>query len=222
MRSSILLLILLTITTPLAWGQQKDFGTWSYFNFQYKISEKWSVGYADHQLTHENASERWMFFHDFSIQQKINSHFNHEFHYRLVQFQKLNDVLEDRTLFYYALNGNWNVNDWTFSARSRWQSLAYGNHWSDSYKGPYQYHRLKISIGKRINYHWKCNIGTELFQPLNHPGRSGIDQWRIGPELSYKYNKFWSLILFYQIQKQLQRQNPYTYYLVGTGINLTL
>lgn len=215
-------LLVALLWTKIGWTQQKDFGTWTYFNFQYKISENWSIGYSDHQLTHENASEKWMFFHDFSLNQKINRHFSHELHLRWIQFQKLNDILEDRSLFFYAVNGNWNFRNWSITARSRWQTLTFGNHWSDDYKGPYHYHRVRLALGKRLNYHWKCEVSSEFFQPLNRPNRKGIDQIRIGPAISYRYNKNWSLVIFYQIQKQMKRVNPYTYYLIGTGINLTL
>jgi hypothetical protein len=120
------------------------------------------------------------------------------------------------------MNGSWNWNDWQLSARSRWQSLAYGSHWNDEFRGPYYYHRMKISLGKKINYHWKYSWGLEIFQPIHRPGRKGIDQFRTGPNLIYRWNKNWSFDLFYQYQKQLQRKNPYSYFLIGLGINLTL
>lgn len=222
MKNLLFLSLIIILAPSNSFGQQKDFGTWSYFNAQLKLTEKWSVGYADHQITHENATEKWMLFHDFFIAQKIGKHLTQECHIRWIQFQKLNNQLEDRSLFYYAMNGNLSFQDWTLSMRSRWQLLTYGNHWLDDYKGPFFYHRMRLSLGKRWNYHWKSNISIESFQPLNRPDRKGFDQFRIGPDLSYRINKNWTFDLFYQYQKQLQRKNPYTYYLIGIGINLTL
>ncbi len=202
-------------------GQQKDFGTWSYFNTQVKWNEKISFCSSEHFLRYENASEWWMFLHDLSVTQKLNNHWSHELHVRLVEHRKTNNTFEDRSLFYYCLNGNWTKNKFSLGVRSRWQTMAYGNHWDDAYKGPFYYHRLKIVLGYQINYHLKVSFSDELFQPLNRPERKGIDQYRIAPMISYRRNKHYSFDFFYQIQHQTARINPYTYFILGTGVNFT-
>ena len=205
----------------LAFSQQKDFVTWNYLNLTYKINESWSASLTEHMMRNENASEWWLFLHDLSVSHRITRHLSHELHIRLINQKRLDDIFEDREMLYYALNGRLNWQGWTVSARSRWQGMAYGTHFKDAYKGPYFYHRFRFGVGRTINYHWKAGVNTELFQPLNRPQRLPIDQVRWGANISYRFNRYLTIDQFYQIQKQLNRANPYTYFVWGIGCNFT-
>jgi hypothetical protein len=215
-------IILTLLVSNGLFAQRKDFGSWTYINAQFKYSERISFGFTEHALRFENATEWWMFLHDFSINQKISKHISQEFHFRLGNYSQLNDHFTKRSIFYYTLNGSWSKKQFSFSMRSRWQAQAYEDHWNDSFKGPYYYHRLKLGLAYHFNYHYKISFSEELFQPLNRPNRNFIDQHRSSLMISFRKNKYYSVDCFYQIQEQIGRANPHLYFMLGTGLNITL
>lgn len=204
-----------------ALSQQNDFVTWNYINLTHKVNENWSTSFTEHMLRNENATETWLFLHDLSVNHRISRHVSHELHVRLINQKQLDDQFADREMLFYAINGKAQWRSWTFSARTRWQGLVYGRQLKDAYKGPYYYHRFRLGVGKAINYHWKAGLNAEIFQPLNRPKRAPFDQIRWGASMSYRLNRYLSLEHFFQIQKQLSRTNPYTYFVWGIGCNFT-
>lgn len=222
MKGSFLIFFFLIRSTIFCYSQQQDFGTWNYINLQYKINETWSVAVSEQALRNENATEWWLFIHDLSISQRLSKHFSQELHLRLVNQKKINDDFADREVLFYALNGKWRLKKWDLLVRSRWQGTAYGMKIKDAQRGPYYYHRFRFGISRAINYHWKADLSSELFQPLNRPKRAPIDQIRVGTSLTYRLNRHFSLDHFFQIQTQLKRANPYTYYIIGVGASITL
>jgi len=220
--SGLLCLWLLLVASPMLYAQQRDFGAWGYIQLKYKINQKWSVGYTEHHLRNENASERWMNIHDAFGQCRINRFLSHEFHLRNIQYQHMDNKIENRWLIFYALVGSYKIQKWQLSMRSRWQQLTYEDHWNDAYKGPYYYHRLKTAADYIINYHWRLGGSTEWFMPLNRPNRSRLDQVRWTTDLTYRKNQHLAFDFFYQIQQPIGRSHPRYYFILGTGIHLTL
>lgn len=202
-------------------SQQKDFVSWNYLNLTYKINENWSASLTEHMMRNENVSEWWLFLHDLSVNHRITRHLSHELHLRLINQKKLNDQFEDREMLFYALNARYTWRGWSVSARSRWQGLIYGGRIRDAAKGPYYYHRFRMGISKSVNYHWRTGMNAELFQPLNRPQRAPVDQFRLSSSITYRLNRYLSIDNIFQIQQQLNRSNPYTYYVWGLGCNYT-
>lgn len=202
-------------------SQQNDFVSWNYVNLNYKINENWTASFAEHMMRNENASETWLFLHDLSINHRITRHLSHELHIRLINQKRMNDQFEGREMLFYAINGRVNWQGLTLTARTRWQGLVYGTHFKDAYQGPYFYHRFRLGVGKSINYHWRTGLNAEIFQPLNRPQRAPFDQIRWGAGISYRFNKYLTVDQLFQIQKQFNRANPYTYYVWGLGCNFT-
>ncbi|NBV36590.1 MAG: DUF2490 domain-containing protein [Bacteroidetes bacterium] len=200
-------------------AQQNDFATWNYCNLTYKLNENLKVCLSEHMIRNENATEAWLYFHDLSVNQWLTKNMSHELHVRYVQQKRLDNNFEGKELLYYALNGKMKLGDVNLNVRSRWQGLVYGEHLNDSYKGPYFYHRFRVSAGKSINYHWNVSSNVEFFQPLNRPKRSYIDQIRYGVMVSNRINKHVSIDHFFQIQQQKNRLNPYRYFVLGIGCN---
>lgn len=219
-KSGSFILLLFIWNSTLA--QRKDFCSWTFINTQVKCNERVSVGFNEHILRNENATEWWMFIHDFSLNQKITKNISQEYHVRLSNIKRNNNSFENRTSFYYILNGNWSKKQFYIALRSRWQAQAFENHWDDSFKGPFYYHRIKCTLGYRFNYTYKISVSEELFQPLNRPERNFIDQHRTSLNLGMRINKHCSMDCFYQIQQSLGRTNPRIYFILGTGINVTL
>lgn len=205
--------------SPTGKAQQNDFATWNYCNLTYKLSENLNCTLSEQMLRNENASETWLYIHDLSFNQWLTKHLSHELHVRLVNQKQLNDAFEERALMYYAVNAHGKVGNYQWGARSRWQGMAYGSHFNDAYRGPYYYHRLRVSLGRSLNYYWRWSLNTEFFQPLNRPNRKGIDQIRYGLTITNTLNKRFSMDHFFQIQQQMQRANPYTYFVYGIGCN---
>ncbi|MEY4331054.1 MAG: hypothetical protein RL609_1802 [Bacteroidota bacterium] len=200
-------------------GQQNDFVTWNYLNFNYKLNENLSIGFSEHHMRNKNATETWLFLHDLSINHRLSQHLSHELHTRLIQQKRLDDNFQEREMMYYAVQGKWKVIGINIGARSRWQGMVYGNHFDDQYKGPFFYHRFRISLTKNISYRWHISSNVEFFQPLNRPQRSYIDQIRLGFLVSNKLNKHITIDHSFQIQQQKNRSNPYQYFVLGIGCN---
>lgn len=215
-------LIIFSLSFGISNAQQDDFCSWNYLNIRLKLNPEWSVGFNEHYLRKENVSERWMNIHDLYTTHSIKSWLTQEFHLRSMQVQKLNDHIENRWLFYYALEGKFKWHGIQFNLRTRWQQLTFEDHWNDQFKGPYYYHRFKVSIQYPFNYHIKPSISCEIFNPLNRPDHLKIDQLRSSINLIYRFNQNLSMDTFYQLQQPLGRSLPKRYFILGIGFNLTL
>lgn len=204
-------------------GQKKDFGISSNIGLTYKINTRNSIDLNQMNYFNNNASQFWFAFSDLSFNHKTNEHFTSEFHLRWVSHKLPNESFQQRQMLYYTAAFRFKIKPLgvNIDLKSRWQYSAIENHWNDSFKGPYLYHRFRLNVEKPINYHYRISFNTEFFEPINRPTHAFVDQIRYTANISYRKNKNWSFALSHQIMQQIGSKNPYLYTFVGLATHYT-
>jgi Protein of unknown function (DUF2490) len=217
-----ILFVLIFLLTKVSVSQQKDFIGLSGFSVSKQLSRSLDISISEQVLFNQNLSEFWIGFGDFSVGLKLNKHINTELHYRRITIRGLNDNFENRNLLFHTLSYSKSFGKFSFSLRNRIQQLVYGEYFSDNQREPRWYNRDKLNVRYRFNYYWSTFVATEVFVPLNHPRREGIDQARISCGLVYQFNDYFRIESYYQIQQQLNRVGNDSNYLLGVNAMLRL
>lgn len=204
-------------------GQQQDFGSSFNIGVTYKFNPRLSVDLNQMSYFRNNSQNLWFTFTDASVNLRHNKHFSSEMHLRGISHVLTNESFQSRQMIYFVENFQGKIKKLklNFEIKSRWQYSAIENHWNDSFKGPYFYHRFRVNLEKPINYHYKLSFNTEFFEPINRPTHPLIDQIRYTTSLGYRQNKFWSFSLSHQVMQQLGIKNPYLYNFVGLAAHYT-
>jgi hypothetical protein len=216
-----ILVFLLHSTT--ARGQQSDFVIQPGLTVSKNINRSWDLSLGTQLSFNQNAQELWFAFADASIGYRINRNLNIEIHAREIQSRQLNNSYQARHLFYNTITYSKSFGKWSLSVRNRLQQLVYGEHFSDSFKGPLWYNRNRLGIRYKINYYWSPFVSAECMLPLNRPNRKSIDQYRLAAGMSYTFNEYIRTDVYYQLQQQLARTSGNdSFYVLGLNFSVKI
>lgn len=196
-------------------GQQQDFVFQPGFSVSKNLNRAWDLSLGTQLSLNQNAQELWFAFGDASIGYRLNRNINIELHAREIRFRQLDNSMRARHLFYNTVTYSKGFGKWSVSFRNRIQQLVFGEHFSDSFKGPIWYNRNRVALRYKINYYWSPYVSAECMLPLNRPDRKSIDQYRIATGMSYTHNEYIRTDVYYQIQHQLARSGNDTYFVLG-------
>lgn len=200
-----MLVIFLMSQAMFCLGQQKDFVGLTGISASKFINRSWDFGLATQTMFNQNLSELWIGYGDISLGYKIRRNLSIELHYRIIRFRNLDNHYDNRNMMYNTITCNKSLGKFNFSVRNRIQQLVYGEYFEDHWREPRWYNRIKFSTRYRFNYYWSLVASGEFFQPLNHPTRSGMDQYRLSAGLSYQYSDFLRFEPYFQLQQQRLR-----------------
>jgi len=204
-----------------ALAQQQDFVIQPGFSLTKNVNRAWDLSIGTQFSFNQNAQELWFAFGDAAIGYRLNRNLNIELHAREIQYRQLDNSYRARHLFYNTITYSKGFGKWSLSVRNRLQQLVYGEHFSDSFKGPVWYNRNRLALRYKINYYWSPYISTECMLPLNRPNRKSIDQFRLAAGVSYTLNEYIRTDLYYQLQQQLARSSGNDSYFV-LGLNFAV
>lgn len=176
--------------------------------FQKTVSKSFDLTLMHQDIFNQNVAELWISSLDFGAGYRITSKLKLELHYRFSQFRNLDNRYEPRNLFYTTLAYGRTYGKWSILLRSRLQSLVYGGHFDDQYKGPIWYSRNRLNVKYRVNYYWQPFVSFEVHAPTNLPHRKHIDQIRYACGLIRHFSDRTRLELYVQRQQQVGRINP--------------
>ena len=196
-------------------GQQQDFVFQPGFSVSKNLNRAWDISLGTQLSFNQNAQELWFAFGDASIGYRLNRNINIELHAREIRFRQLDNSMRARHLFYNTVTYSKGFGKWSVSFRNRIQQLVFGEHFSDSFKGPIWYNRNRVALRYKINYYWSPYVSAECMLPLNRPDRKSIDQYRLATGMSYTHNEYLRTDVYYQIQQQLARSGNDTYFVLG-------
>ncbi len=206
----------MTIAFSTSAQNQIDFRGLLSVNLEKKISRSVSFTFMNEEVMTYDFQELGFFFFDAGMKYKINRNFSVNGNYRFLFLRNLDNFYDNRQMLYGDIDYVKGKNKWTFGGTVRFQSTFY-THVADGYKPPLFYNRDKVKIGYRINYYLQPFVECEVFFPLNHPSRKGIDQVRGAVGLAYTINKHVKLEVYEQVQQQLNRAPKNTNYV--TAVN---
>ena len=206
-----------------SFGQKRDFGLFTLAGLSFKINTRNSFDLNQMTYFNNNGSNLWFTFSDLSFNHKTNEKFSSEFHLRWINHSLPNESFQQRQMIYYCavFHGKIKPLGVNYDFKSRWQYSAIENHWNDSFKGPYFYHRFRVDLEKPLDYHYRVSFNAEFFEPLNRPTHPTIDQVRYTISLAYRKNKNWSFSISNQTWKQIGSKNPYSYNFAGIATHYT-
>ena len=203
--------------------QQKDFVFQPGFSVTKNLNRTWDLSFAAQLSFNQNVHELWFAFADASIGYRLNRNINIELHAREIQSRLLDNSYRARHLFYNTITFSKGFGKWNLSFRNRLQQLVYGEHFSDSFKGPLWYNRNRLAIRYKINYYWSPYVSAECMLPLNRPNRKSVDQYRVAAGLSYNFNEYFRTDVYYQLQQQLARSSGNdSFYVLGLNFSVKI
>jgi hypothetical protein len=218
MKLSILFAVILNMTFVLdSTGQQKDFVGLTGIKIEKKISRSFDVGISHQSMFNQNLAERWMSFEDLSLGFRINRHWSTELHYRYIRFRNRDNFYDTRQLFYHTITYSHSWKKFSISIRNRFQKLSFSEPFDEGFRPSRWYNRDKLTMRYRINYYWSPFLAYETFIPISNPERKKMDQWRGSAGITRSFNDRLRMDLYYQIQQQINRPPPKTFFLVGVN-----
>ena len=206
---------LMLFTSLFSFAQKEDFVLLNSYQVQKKITRRLNVALMQQNMYNENASELWIAYLDANVGYRITSHWSTELHTRQIRFKNLDNTIQWRQLYYHTISYSNNIGKWYFNFRNRTQSLIYGEHFDDRYKGPKWYLRNRFAIKYKINYYWAPYTSIETFKPLNGTNQTSLDQVRYTLGFFRTFNENFSVESYYQIQRPYNRSNATTRYVLG-------
>jgi hypothetical protein len=187
-------------------AQRDDFAPMVGARIEKRIAPSWDIGIGTQSMFRDNASEHWFSFGSVSVGYRISRNFTTEINYRFIRFRNTENFYETRNLFFHALNYTGYSGAWSFSLRTRTQSLVYGDHFRDDFKGPRWYSRNRVMVRYRLDYYWSPYVAAETFFPLNRPTRPLVDQYRWTAGVTRTFTDRFRMDLFAQVQDLRGRQ----------------
>ncbi len=203
-------------------GQQQDFVLLNGISVSKYLNRSWDLGASTQAMFNQNVSELWIAFGDVSIGYKTKYNINVEMHYRHILFRNLDNTMERRNMLYNTISWYEGFGRFTFMARNRLQQLVYGEFFDDNIRTPRWYNRTRFSIRYKINYYISPFLSAELFQPLNHPVRNGLDQYRVAAGITYQYSETLRFETFYQLQQQRLRDGNNSNFVFGINAQIKI
>lgn len=203
-------------------AQQQDFISMNAVHLRKRVSRSIEFGISNQTAFNQNIAELWILYHDAGVIWKIRPGLSTELHYRLVRLRNLDNFYENRSLFFHAIKFSESFGRFNISVRNRTQQMVYADHWNDTYRGPRWYVRDRLALRYRLNYFWQPYISAEIFNPLNHPARKGIDQIRYGVGAVYNFSDRNRLDASFQVFSLINRSQDKRFYVLNLNYFILL
>ncbi len=227
-----LLVLMVSLLTPFAFSQAYNFGTWTNFGIEKKITKKWNAEVETELRTIGGNSlyfvrliERWNLglATSYDINKNLKLGVGYDFMNKL-DTKYLNYQFRNR--FNFAGTGKLKISDFTFTLRERIQTTfkddskrIKNNGTIDTYKmNPEWSWRNRLKISYNIpNFKINPSVSAETFYQLNNPDGNILENIRYILSFDYKYKKH-NLFEFYGVyNSSLESDDAYGKYVLGVS-----
>lgn len=186
-------------------AQKRDFWGIQATEAVYRISPRCALSAGEQILWNQNATNLKTVMGDFALGFKCSKDLTAEIHYRPIGAIDARQRWLGRNMLFTTLTWNRQMGKWTWSIRERIQRLGYNDGWSESYRQPKAYNRLRVGVKFQRNYYWSFMANVEGFLPLLGVRKYLCDQLRSSFGVGYHWNKHWRSELSYGLMQQLNR-----------------
>lgn len=208
-------IVIMAIVWQACIGQgQIDVRALGSFNVEKRIDRNWSLtGFVAGIATYD-LHELGFAFADAGVKYRLRRGISLNANYRYMERRNLENAYDVRQTIYLDLDLSQNFGRWSLTSTLRAQRLHYV-HLFDGYRPPLSYLRVRAGLRYRIDYYWQPLAEVEFFQPIDHPVRRSVDQYRVLLGIGHTFNERWKVEVYEQRQQQIGRAGPDTYYLTA-------
>jgi hypothetical protein len=213
------LVFLAGITTQ---AQVNDAGLWTSLSLEKRLNKKFSVELNQEVRLFENLSEVGSFYTEIGASYRLSKIFEASAGYRFINKRRLDDSYSIRHRFLVNLNARKKWGQVSSALRVRYQSQYRDVNSSEDGRIPENYLRTKLTFKYDLNKRYQPVLSGETFFHLNHEEGVLMDGYRIGAALEYDLSKRSDVELGYLIDREVQRNNPWTNYVITLSWNYRL
>ena len=182
--------ILFLILSRIIYCQNDDFGIWYGVNAEYSINKTLEIDVSTMVRTFSNASKVEEAFLEGGVTYKFNKYFSIAGGYRFTENLEDNNEFHIRHKWLADLKGSLPLENFSFSARFRFQVQSKTFYEKESDKLPYYHGRLKFkAIYKTPKFPVNPYLEMESFSALFENSKRVIDKNRFSAGLEYKIAK---------------------------------
>lgn len=215
MNKVFLFIFFLSFTSTYA--QVKDAAVWAGFEAEKNITQKFAIQVSENIRFVENITEIGTAFSEVGLDYKLMKSIKLGATYRFSQKKQVDDFYSIRHRYALHFSYKLKVKKINFTIRIQYQSGYKDMYTSENGLTPTNYLRRKLSLKYDLEKKYTPFISCELWQQLNNAEENGINNIRYQLGIDYELNKFHSFTLSYIIDKELNRNNPWTNYITNIG-----
>ena len=209
----------LLATCLIAWlgshGQgQIDIRSLGSFNLEKRLDRSWSITGFVAGIATNDLNELGFGFADIGFKYRWRRGITFNANYRYLERRNLENFYDVRQILYADVDLSQGFGRWTVTSTIRAQRLHYVKLF-DAYRPPLTYVRMRAGLRYKVDYFWQPLFEVEMFQPLDHPTRTLVDQYRLLLGMGYTFNDRWKVELYQQRQQQINRPSADTYFLTA-------
>lgn len=198
-----------------SFGQgQVDVRALGSFNVEKRLDRSWSLTGFVAGIANYDLHELGFAFGDLGVKYRLRKGISLNANYRYMERRNLENFYDVRQSIYCDLDLSEGIGRWSITSTVRAQRLHYVKLF-DGYRPPLSYLRVRVGLRYRVNYYWQPLIEGEVFQPLDHPTRRSVDQFRVMAGIGHTFNERWKVELYEQWQQQVNRPARDTYFLAA-------
>ncbi|MCK9617700.1 MAG: DUF2490 domain-containing protein [Lentimicrobiaceae bacterium] len=203
-------------------AQVNDAGAWMSINIEKSIFSDLSATFTEELRLNENCTEAGTILSDLGLAYKINKNIKISANYRFSNKRRLDDSYNNRHRYYFDIILKEKMKPIVFSVRSRFQSQYTDYNSSPDGRMPANYIREKATIKIDLDKKYTPYFYTEVYFRLNNVQYEQFNRIRYSGGFEYSFNRLHTIDIFYLIQKEYNKPNPRTDYIMGIGYFLYL
>ncbi len=216
--------MLLTGLFPLCgvYAQQKDAGLWASVTLEKKLRPTLTWSLSDEFRLNENISELGTHFTETGLDLKILRGLSAGVYYRFMQKRRLDDSYSKRHRYFFEMDYKRSFNKLSLTLRERVQD-QYADMFSsqDGKVGEWTC-RTKLTARYKLPGKFQVFGFTEAYYSMNDPEGNEFTDIRFAAGMQYTLHKIHSFEAFYLVNKELNKKNPLTEYIIGLGYGFSL
>jgi len=190
------------IFSQLVYGQSNDFGIWYGLNSNYSLIKKLDINLSVMIRTFNNASEIEQAFLEGGVSYKFNKYFSVAGSYRLTDKLEDDSEFHIRHKWFADVKGTLPLENFSFSARFRFQTQTRTYFENEADKIPDYHGRIKLKTYYNIpGFPVNPYLSVETFSPMFENSDRFIDKNRFTSGLEYKIVKKHSVEAEYIFQR---------------------
>jgi hypothetical protein len=142
--------------------------------------------------------------------------------YRLTNKRRLDNSYRQWHRYNIDFSFRQSISDFRFTFRTRYQSQYKDILSSETGDIPDMYWRNKLSLQYRYFGKFRPYVSSEMFVPLHFADNISIDEIRYSIGSQYRFNRKYTLDLFYLYQYDMSRNCLQKNHIFGAGVNVLL
>jgi len=197
----------------------RDLESWSSFNFQYKVNEKWKFNLEQQFRFQNNSSSIDAYITELSTEFDMGKYLYGGLGFRYIsQMDDQGNVqgLENHLRFHFDLGAKHDIKRFQMNYRLRYQTKNELGVSKD--EGDYANKHLRLKVGVEYNIkNWKLDpeFSSEIFTHFQKKEINGFDKFRITIGTKYKTKSIGKFGIFYRMERELNTPYPQTTNIIG-------